>query len=145
MMHVGFTGTREGMTVQQRLAVAELAARFSHLVGLTVHHGDCIGADAEFHSIMRGIGAFIVGHLPVDVQHRAFCDFHDVRPPLTYLMRNRQIVAAATVMIATPREATVQPRGGTWYTIGYTRKCGKPLAVVIPDGAIEFSGAPWPV
>ncbi len=28
-------------------------------------------------------------------------------------------------------------RGGTWYTINFAKKRGRPLAVVLPDGTIE--------
>jgi hypothetical protein len=45
-MKVGFTGTRKGMTPQQRVAFAELVIT---LRPTQAHHGDCVGADAEFH------------------------------------------------------------------------------------------------
>ena len=51
-------------------------------------------------------------------------------------------------MIAAPYEPIYQTRGGTWYTVDYARKMGKPLALVLRNqrvAYVEFSGAPWPV
>jgi hypothetical protein len=157
MRHIGFTGTRRGMTDEQMSAVnrviMDCVTRWaSSIAPMTAHHGDCVGADAEFHGFVARRGFHIVGHLPVDEQHRAFCRFDETREPLcrfdetreprTHMQRNRQIVTAADVMIATPSEMVEQERGGTWATIRMTRKAGKPLAVVLPDGFVAFER--WP-
>lgn len=144
-IHVGFTGTRHGMTCQQFLAVGSLVEVLINLKHIYGHHGDCVGADAEFHTIAKGGGADIVLHPPIDETHRAWCKGVDeFRPALTHLARNRAIVQEADVMIATPFEPEWQPRGGTWYTIDRAKRTGKPLAIVLPVGIIEFHGAPWP-
>lgn len=141
MNHIGFTGTRHGMTEAQKLAVGDLVAR-EVCSDLTVaHHGDCIGADADFHAIARGQGLAVIGHPPSDDRLRAFCECDHAAPPKPYMVRNAQIVAAADLMIATPAEMTEQPRGGTWGTIRIARARGVPLVIVFPDGATETNDA----
>lgn len=134
-MHVGFTGTRDGMTLAQRKTLSRLVAE--HVKGEWVaHHGDCKGADAQFHAGAKKLGARVVGHPPTDPTHRAFCDFDEARPAAPYLTRNQAIVDAADLMFATPREMTEQQRGGTWATIRMARRARKPIFVVLPDGSV---------
>ena len=143
-MHVGFTGTRYGMTVKQREQVTALVHDLTS-GPLTFHHGDCVGADAEFHRIALDNGGRVVIHPPIDKAHRAFCKPADEwRMACTHLARNRAIVIEATVMIATPYEMDRQMRGGTWYTIDRAERAGKPLVVVQPNGVLVYFGAPWP-
>lgn len=149
MIHVGFTGTRHGMTFQQIHNVRVLLVCLkqwrtdrTESATLTCHHGDCVGADAKFHEIARAMGGTrLVGHLPVDESHRAFCMFDEAREPLTHMKRNREIVRASQFMIATPFEAVEQERGGTWATIRMARKAKVPIAVVTPAGPLLDS---WP-
>lgn len=153
MIHIGFTGTRHGMSTAQYFTVNSLVAQLADLCGtfghrLTAHHGDCDGADAQFHQIAEVFGAHIVIHPPIDGTHRAHCKGNEWRAELSHFARNRAIVTEATVMIATPKEQTRQERGGTWYTVDRTGRSGKPLALVLPtqfNGAqILYSGEPWP-
>lgn len=141
MRHIGFTGTRHGMTPEQYCKVIEILGERTEYE-YVAHHGDCIGADADFHRIAYATSVRIVGHIPEDNTHRAFCEFHEVRSPLPHMKRNKAIVAESDVMIATPLEMTEQERGGTWKTIGFTRKAGKPLAIVWRDGTV--SKERWP-
>jgi len=48
-MRVGFTGTSQGMTRPQQEAVAALLL---DPVPNEAHHGNCVGADAEFHAAL---------------------------------------------------------------------------------------------
>lgn len=137
MSVIGFTGTRYGMTIDQRRTVCELLTRD----GITeVHHGDCVGADADFHQLANGWRHHIVIHPPTDEKLRAFCDgtdvVHHVAKP--YLDRNRDIVDACDQLIATPKEdgEPFGKGGGTWYTIRYAREIGKRVAIVYPDGEV---------
>lgn len=145
-LHIGFTGTRHGMTFGQRVTVANLVSGLTHTDDpeLFAHHGDCVGADSEFHNIASEYGARVIVHPGPDGEHRAYRLGFLVRDPLTHFARNRVIVAESDVMIATPYEAVAQQRGGTWYTIGHTLKTGKPLAIVFPAGDIEWHGEAWP-
>jgi hypothetical protein len=118
---------------------------------LVAHHGDCVGADEDFHMIARSCGAIVEAH-PGPVHRRdmrAFCDPDQVHEPAGFLARNRRIVSLATVMIATPFERTHPGHGGTWYTVDQTLAQKKPLALVLPrprhEVLIEFSGGwKWP-
>lgn len=144
MIHIGFTGTRNGMTDAQRRMVDQFVCDTiggDTEVRVVAHHGDCTGADAQFHVIARQYGAMMVGHLPVDETYRAFADVDDERDPLPYLKRNQNIVDEATQMIAAPAGEVEQQRGGTWATIRMARRAKKPLIVVYPDGSWE--GTLW--
>ena len=127
---IGFTGTQHGMTFLQKQKVAAL------LVGETFHHGDCIGSDAQAHRIARSKGFYIIKHPPLSTRKQAFCAADEEREPKPYLERNHDIVDEVDCMLAAPREYEEQLRSGTWATIRYTRKVGKPLAVIYPDGSI---------
>ena len=143
MKHIGFTGTRHGMTREQALAVVIVAASYvKQGERWTAHHGDCIGADEGFHDLAHNVGATIVGH-PSTHNLRAYREFdveHDRKAPM---VRNADIVRESDVMIACPYEATEQPRGGTWATIRMARMARKPLAIVLPDGTVQRER--WPV
>lgn len=133
-MRIGFTGTRHGMTAAQRITVGSF-------LGPNVtegHHGDCIGADVHFHELCRQLHvASIVGHPPTDPKLRAFCACDVLLPEAPYLTRNRHIVKAVDLLLATPAETIPQVNGGTWRTIGYAESADLPLVVVYPDGTIR--------
>jgi hypothetical protein len=131
-MIIGFTGTRKGMTDTQRNSVVALLAVLECKQG---HHGDCIGADAEFHDLLGRRNAVRIVHPPIDGTHRAnVAHYEFIHPPKTHFARNRDIVIATSVLIGAPCELIEQPRGGTWYTIRYAIKQGSPVYIVWPDG-----------
>lgn len=139
VVDIGFSGTRDGMTAIQKNKVSLLLAACYNPGSIKGHHGDCVGADAEFHVICRELGFKTVIHLPVDEDLRAFCTADEYRDPLTYLKRNRCIVAECRIMMAAPPTMEELPRGGTWYTIRYTRKLKIPtfLWIILPDGQVS--------
>ena len=94
MKHLGFTGTRNGMTSAQRQVVERMLENGGVF---TAHHGDCVGADADFHELVRADadGNVIVVHPPLNDSDRAWCIGDEKREPLSYMKRNAQIVAAA--------------------------------------------------
>lgn len=133
-MILGFTGTKHGMTHRQRDTVRFL---FNELACHVLHHGDCVGADAQAHRLALNIEARVVIHPPSVETFRAYCVGADViRPACAYLMRNRHIVnAAEDGLIAAPRTHAEELRGsGTWATIRYARAARKRLWIVWPDG-----------
>lgn len=132
-MHVGFSGTQFGMTVLQFEAVAEFISYNQHFNN--AHHGDCVGADADFHSIVED--RWVIGHPPVKPNKRAFCNFDEVRRPKDYLVRNKDIVNESDFMIIVPRGFEEELRSGTWSTARYAREKGVHGKIFWPDGDEE--------
>ena len=136
-MRIGFTGTRTGMTVAQVVAVVnrlQLIAALRHEV-LIVHHGDCMGADEQFHKLVFSHlpDARIVLHPPTNNALRAFCSGGcTVLTPRGYLLRNKDIVHASDIVLAAPATQHEVLRSGTWATIRYARKYGKECVVFPP-------------
>jgi hypothetical protein len=142
-MRVGFTGTREGMTIAQW-------EHFEYLVTMRHvtewHDGDCLGADTQAHATIRRIAwppIEMHGH-PCNIfkwrAHNEYDVLHPVAPPLS---RNRHIVGASDLMFATPKEYAEVFRGsGTWATIRYAKSREVPLTIIFPDGSEEnYNGA----
>lgn len=150
MIHVGFTGTRHGMSPMQAEVVARIMRVLkTSMLGdcLVAHHGDCVGADAQFHGIARReVVVAIEVHPGIGVGDdglRAFCGSDRIYEQRGYLRRNRDIVDACAVLIAAPKEPHHQDRGGTWYTYDYAIKQSKQVALVLkrPYGIlVELSG-----
>lgn len=141
-MIVGFTGTRHGMTDVQR-------ASFGTLIVLDVkvtefHHGSCKGADIEAARIVRHVvsPSWIINHPGPDgdpCREESGVD-DEILPPKTHFARNRDIVDKSDILVACPCDMTDQPRGGTWYTVGYAAKKKKLVYIVWPDGRVEKRG-----
>lgn len=136
---IGFTGTRSGMTDKQKYVVELLLTRIGGMestknpVGL---HGDCIGADADFHNICRKLG-MKVNQRPCTFENlRAHTDATEISEPTNPMARNRQIVADCSVLVACPPNDTELKRSGTWATIRMGRKLGdiKQVVIIYPDG-----------
>lgn len=141
-MKIGFTGTQEGTTKEQRATLAMLLTKLG--LAQSYGHGDCTGADAEFHQTLRdlfGAKAHIVGHIPDNDSRRAFCDFDEYRAARPYLKRNENIARENDIVIACPKEATEQQRSGTWTTVRRARDAGKALHIILPDGKIKKEAA----
>ena len=137
-MIVGFTGTQKGMTEEQRKVLDSLLMTEE---ATEVHHGDCVGADAELHDVAINRGLNVVIHPPIREAKRAFCkDALLVTQQKSYLDRNKDIVDAAEVLIATPKEYTPQIRSGTWMTIRYAIQQQKRVIIIYPDGDVNYSG-----
>jgi len=138
-MILGFTGTSLGMTTAQLVAVKEL---FERLKLHVLHHGCCIGSDAEAHKIASRMQALVVGHPPRDTKLIATgLNYDELYIPYEYLTRNRHIVRGGRDgLVATP-SSYMMPKNlrgqGTWTTIGYGRQASKHIWIVFPDGKIE--------
>ena len=134
---VGFSGTRVGMTDAQKIAVDRLLSdpRITYVV-----HGDCVGADAEFHKLARDNDLRVIVCPPTNDRLRAFCQGDYMNPPLGYLTRNQVIVKSSDYLVAAPKEMAEQEKGGTWYTVRFARKKNRKVVIVWPDGTTQIDG-----
>lgn len=134
-MIIGMTGTRDGMTEEQKKTFAR---GLEHFNATDLHHGDCVGADADAHDIAVECGLFITIHPPEDDKLRAFKreEGDEEREEKGYFERNRDIVNDSEILFGFPK-TTFETKGGTWYTINYGKKQGKPVYVVLPDGSVD--------
>jgi hypothetical protein len=128
----GLTATRHGMSFEQKAAFRNYLAGS---VGI-LHHGMCIGGDADGHGIAREIGYFIVGHPPTNKSLMADLDCEEVWPAKPYLDRNKDIAKCGHALIAAPSEPEEQSRGGTWSTYRYAKTIGRTTILILPNGKI---------
>lgn len=134
-MKIGFTGTRKGMTDIQKHGVEyQLWLLTYHITEFSeVHHGDCVGADVDFHYMAIGKHIPITIH-PSNLRTRAYCQgavlVHEPKPPL---VRDHDIVDSVDVMIATPAQDREILRSGTWATIRYAKKVGRVIHIIYPN------------
>jgi len=133
---LGFTGTQKGMTESQKEITSIL---MDDLECKEVHHGDCIGADTDFHKLAQEKDLDIVIHPASGVgDKRAYNEgakkTEEEKPPL---VRNWDIVEKSDAIIATPKGNKEEIRSGTWATIRYAKKKGKKLFIVNPDGSYQ--------
>lgn len=144
--HVGFTGSSR-LIRNQTDRLIELRGLITGLcaVGPTMfHHGDCVGMDALLHEAVTKHrdsldreDILIRVHPPMNPKFRAYCfastpgrEYTEAEPR-KYIERNHVIVDAANLLIAMPRDVEVEERrSGTWATIRYARKQGKPVYVL---------------
>lgn len=151
VIHIGFTGTQDGMTTAQAERVLDLLHNVSSAmpIGFRGHHGLCVGSDIQFDGIARQVpGFFGMTIHPCDIPHKQgqvpLGRLDLVRPIRKPLDRNRAIVAESDIIIATPKEPQMQLRSGTWTTVRYALEARKPVAIVLPDGGVVYDGPPWP-
>jgi len=147
IVHFGFTGTERGMTGLQSLALVNLFHEHRYVIRnksahaiIYLHHGVCIGADAEAHGIAREADMRRWLHPPVDVSRLArvkLLEDDRCELALPYLERNHKIVDACTTLFAAPRELHEIVRSGTWATIRYARKKKRRIIIVWPNGNVS--------
>lgn len=145
---IGFTGTQRGMTFEQKVAVYRLLRLPEYEFG-KCRHGDCIGADADFHELCLQVPRQVIIHPPTDPKKRAYClarhptyrAFVSQTDAAEYMQRNLDIVKQSRILIATPGEVQEQLRSGTWATVRYARRC-IPVTIVYPDGSILYDKKP---
>ena len=134
---VGFTGTSQiGAVTAKQLKDGERLLYSLYSEGYKeFHHGDCIGADEQFHAVAKRIGFKIIIHPPENNSKRAFCFGADtVLEEKAYLIRNHAIVDETNVLIAVPKSAAEELRSGTWATVRYARKAKHRIYILMPEG-----------
>ena len=144
MLHVGFTGTRDGMTVHQQCTFSFLMQQFAKAGEFTLHHGDCIGSDDQAHDLSVGHAKVIVLHPPlidrfcnkrvavISVTGEAWSTIES-RDKLEYRARNKQIVLASRILIAAPKRMMEERRSGTWMTVRLAREHRKMVMILDPQ------------
>ncbi len=141
-MKVGFTGTRNDLTEVQRVSLEGVLKTLQEAEEF--HHGDCKGADWHaallFHRLYPE--RTIVAHPGPDGDPwRAHSPFaSETREGKNHFARNRDIVDETALLVACPLQDSEQKQGGTWYTVRYARKAGKPIVIVWPSGNRLWSG-----
>ncbi len=138
MTDVGFTGTQHGLTdYQQRW----LRNHFKDNKDIGwLHHGDCIGADAEAHVLAMMAGILIHKHPPLDDTKQAHMTsaYMVEEEPEEYLRRNVNIVRATEYLIAMPAHHSEVRRSGTWATIRSARRQEKMIYIIDPSGLLTI-------
>lgn len=133
-MRTGVTATQRGLTRLQQHTIEDLL-RADTDTERELHHGDCIGGDALIHDLAELVTGYrILIHPPSDSRKRAFCIGTSTFEPKPYLDRNHDIVDATERLIAAPKGFMEELRSGTWATVRYARRKGKPVIIVYPDG-----------
>lgn len=135
-MIVGFTGTRQGMTGEQKFEVARL---LRYLNPSIVLHGCCVGADRIFHRIVLSSVSHtvVIEGFPGDNEQKTWAERNGVEsnPIHPYLERNKIIAKRSDIMIVTPKGEKEELRSGTWATIRCRKKTGLLLYIVEPSGS----------
>lgn len=139
-MILGFTGTRDGMTDRQREGVAEFLWQYRPTI---VHHGDCVGADSQFHdsALLLPEPPRIETHPCNLTKFRANRKANVVHPVRLPKDRDEDIVRASEQLLAAPRAtASTSYRSGTWQAIRLALAAKKTVTVVWPDGTVQAWG-----
>jgi hypothetical protein len=134
-MKIGMTGNRDGIS---KKALRKFRKILDNSKGIKEgHHGDCLGADTDFHHELTERGIKTVIHPPDIDTMRAFNEGTKTLKPKPYIERNHDIVDESDIMIGFPSSHQEQLRSGTWATIRYARKVEKRIYIIFPDGKVE--------
>lgn len=137
-MTVAFTGTRAGMAEPQIEVVLDLVHSYKYVQQW--HHGDCDGADGQFHDIVFSVygNADRIHIQPSTIEKkRVHKHSPNIYPPKPPLIRNHNMVDVTRGLIATPRLDFEILRSGTWATVRYARKLHRPIFIVWPNGTMK--------
>ena len=134
MTHIGFTGTREGLSPRQEVSLRAILETFISGDRVYFHHGDCIGADAKAHTVFCDLVSWdrVILHPPLETRSLSFCQAVMSHRPKAYLTRDREIAASCGVLVACPKEHREVVRSGTWATVRYARAAGKTVVILWP-------------
>ena len=147
-LKVAFTGTRKGMTIEQKRTLRDLLDELNIKTDVReVHHGCCVGADEEFVDIVRDVEPFmtIVAHPPrvkTHVSQRALKLSDAFREDEDFVVRDKRMVEECDVLIAAPWQ-DARPKSlrgqGTWTTVNHAQKphINRPTCIIYPNGRRE--------
>lgn len=101
---IGFTGTREGLNLNQKTKIIELLNKYTDHT-IDVYHGDCLGADTDFHKLCvdfrnnNDVKLTITIMPPDKTIMRGFNKGDIIMKPKPYLERNNDIVINSDIVI----------------------------------------------
>lgn len=144
-MKIGFSGTRRGMTAQQKEALRALLADYERI---EFHHGSCIGSDEEALKILfdrHNAWDFSTAHPGFSAKDgneddRSLWALKSSKyfvEPKPHFERNRNIVKECDLIIGAPPCEPLPEFGGTAYTINYAKKVKKDTLIIWPSGFVE--------
>lgn len=144
--HFGFTGTERGCSPAQREALSRVLRGLRVVAPaayLFLHHGRCVGADAEARLLAAQAGFLTIAHPGDSPAMQALPGDWMTLPAKDNLVRNVDIVRASCLLLATPAEFTEIRRSGTWTTVRRARDAGRPVHLLRPDGTEQLiTGGP---
>ncbi len=132
VVKIGFTGNRHGLNIKQKEEIKLILNKYDNII---VSHGDCVGADTDFHELCMAYkkeypNKTITIHIfpPNNKSLRAFNKADILMEEKPYLERNLNIIKNSSILIACPIDKNKEElRFGTWSTIRKARKCKIPI------------------
>ena len=104
------------------------------------HYGACIGSDSQAVFEAMDTGFVVIAYPASDVansKHGLIPDKAVLVAPMPALKRNHRIVENTDALVVTPQYVSEVIRSGTWATVRYARKKGKPIIYIWPDGRVQ--------
>lgn len=128
-MKIAFTGTREGMNEYQLEQLEKILTENRSFI-VYGGHGNCIGADVQFHKAFRRIldrNTYLAVFPSTSKRTRAPDprDASYIDDPESPTTRDHTIVISAGpggTLIAAPLDDNETAKSGTWLTVRYARK-----------------------
>jgi hypothetical protein len=140
-MKLCFAGSRFGMTIQQKLKVKEFILKNKNKIE-EIRHGDIIGGDEEFHSILFHLDMINKVHIhpAYDRKSRALCKSPNIYKPQNTSTRKKIMLDNSNFLLATPNTYRYGNRFDVWSYIKIAQEKNIETMIVYPDGFIEFTG-----
>lgn len=136
------TATQGGGTPEQLWEAANFLQSCVELEEF--HHGGCVGGDEELAFLVSRMLPHVQVHLhPGSTPEKYATYAYDISSWVVYdakdnLERNQDMVNATDHLLGMPGEAEEILRSGTWATIRYARKAGRPHTLLYPDGTVHY-------
>lgn len=158
MLKVGFSGTQQGMTPNQKTQFLVLMSKIRNTDNdVEFHHGCCIGSDEDAVMLLRNhyfewpeivchpagfaIKASELGLVipPTKFSSIAYSNSNRTLDGFTddFLTRNRKLAKQCDFCITTPAQPNEVIRSGTWTTKRYFVNLNKVIVVIYPDGTVS--------
>jgi hypothetical protein len=134
-VRVSFTGTRYGCTPHQLKELKSWLHYNKASISLAAH-GSCMGADVEFHNLVReicGNAVFLAVYPSTASTRRAVEGADFVDHPAPPLVRNKRIVIAGDFLLVAPRTMNEEVRSGTWHAFRFAKGRNMPYKIFWPE------------